>query len=199
VAIGLDLRANGGDGLRIENAQAGQFLGVASHVNTGRGVALLPGALGQAFWSPYLEANGSRDGADDLVIAPGADQNIVFGTRPQEGEVYVDEGTGNLVLGRSNQIAGFPPFFRSGFGTAGLLLKHMQAPGAWELRQGADGAFEIVFKQSGLAPVDVAFGHQNGGAVRVWIPQMFLSGREVTVALPDSCGRGYRCLRIPNQ
>jgi hypothetical protein len=91
----LDLRQNGGDGLRIKNAIDSKFYGAVAQNNTGNGVKLEADARSHNFYGLYTEANT----ASELTIDANANQNLFIGNR--FGTVsagWVNNGTANLVL-----------------------------------------------------------------------------------------------------
>lgn len=102
IAVGLDFRSNGGDGLRLENTIDNQFFDIHSASNTGYGVNLLSGAKGNNFWFAYLEANTAGTGN----LASGATQNFIWGCRQGTNDGWVIAATSddNVVMGRDNSL-----------------------------------------------------------------------------------------------
>ena len=94
-ATALDLRQNGGDGLRIYNAIDNKFYGTVAQNNGGNGVKLLQYARGHNFYGLYTEANTTSE----MTIDAGANQNLVIGNRfVLIGSGWVDNGSTNFIL-----------------------------------------------------------------------------------------------------
>lgn len=94
-ATQLDLRQNGGDGLRIYNAIDNKFYGTVAQNNGGNGVKLLQYARGHNFYGLYTEANSTSE----MTIDSGANQNLVIGNRfVLIGSGWVDNGSTNFIL-----------------------------------------------------------------------------------------------------
>ena len=94
-ATQLDLRQNGGDGLRIYNAIDNKFYGTVAQNNGGNGVKLLEYARGHNFYGLYTEANTTSE----MTIDSGANQNLVIGNRfVLIGSGWVDNGSTNFIL-----------------------------------------------------------------------------------------------------
>ena len=154
--LGLDARENLLDGLCVEHAIDNQFFGVLAEHNEGYGIHLLRNARGNSFWMPYVECNrGVCKGAQadgQLKFEPGADQNIVYGTRSYlAGDAYVDAGADNLILGRSGEYGAWE--FHGDLDVQKLNVNDngltcasaAQLCGRWQLRQNPDDrSLEIV-------------------------------------------------------
>lgn len=101
-AYGLDLRSNGGDGLRLENALDNQFYGLHAASNTGWGINIFSGSNGHAFFAPYLELNTAGQGQ----LQSGARDNMIWGVRQDidDGWTISTDADDNVVLGRNNSL-----------------------------------------------------------------------------------------------
>jgi hypothetical protein len=100
-ATQLDLRQNGGDGLRIYNAIDNKFYGTVAQNNGGNGVKLLENARGHNFYGLYTEANL----AYEMIIDSGANQNLVIGNRfVTTSSGWVDNGAANFILEHNGNI-----------------------------------------------------------------------------------------------
>src|SRR3989454_9374333 len=107
VLVGLDARANGGDGLRVHNALDGIFHGIAAQQNRGYGIRVMGTRAhkseGHIFWFPYAEANRSGE----ILLDTNAVFNVVFGFRSHtHADGTIDRGTDNLVLGHAGAKVG---------------------------------------------------------------------------------------------
>lgn len=100
-AFGLDLRSNGGDGLRLENSFDNQFFGLHAASNTGWGINIFSGSNGHAFFAPYLEANVAGQGQ----LQSGARDNMIWGVRQNIDDGWtVTDADDNIILGRNNTL-----------------------------------------------------------------------------------------------
>lgn len=161
--LGLDARENGGDGLCIENSIDNIFLGVACQNNVGTGVKLKANALGHQFYGMYTEANT----VGECVLDSGANRNMVFGYRSGPNSDGIDDnGTGNLILGRTSEILGTRPFFKSATAFKDLIIDDETISGYYELKQDpVNRNLNIYFEGSATTPVRAVFKHSNSGKV----------------------------------
>lgn len=160
---GLDTRSNGGDGIRIENSIDCDIHGIHAASNVGQGIRLLSGATGHWFYSPYTELNT----AGDALIDSGANRNVLLGCRSGTlAEGYVDNGFGNLILGRDGNTARFTWQNRMDFRKVDITDETIS--GCWEFRQNATTrALEVVFVDSSATTSDVNWlTEAAGGSVR---------------------------------
>lgn len=103
----LDLRSNGGDGIRVENALANYFTGVLTESNSGCGVRFMAAARGQVFDWTYMEA----DTLGTAIFELGSSQCEINGTRPDSPDLIVDNNganSENRILGRDYSKHAFP-------------------------------------------------------------------------------------------
>lgn len=153
---GLDVRDNGGDGIHIARSIDGQWFGLFVATNGGIGLRLAAGANGHGFFMPYLEANTGGD----LQIDAGAADNLVWGKRQGTPDTWVDNGTGNLLMGRAANTDRFTVFPRLDFET--LRINDRDISGTWELAQDpANRALRIILKDTGNSPVAVVMAHDD--------------------------------------
>ena len=100
-ATHLDLRSNGGDGLRQKNAIDNRFFGVVCQNNTGYGVRYEADARGHNIFGLYTEANT----AGELLYAAGANDNITIGNRTATSTSgWTDQGTRNFWIETNGNI-----------------------------------------------------------------------------------------------
>ena len=93
-ATHLDLRDNGGDGLKIGNAIDNVFVNVVAQTNSGAGVKLATNARGNKLIGIYTESNGQ-----ELSLESGADYNILMGNRAvTNASSWSDAGAGNYMV-----------------------------------------------------------------------------------------------------
>ncbi len=109
IAVGLDLRQNGGDGLHLGSAIDNQFVAVCSQRNAGWGVNLAGSGenhcAGNYITAPYTEGNE----AGDLLLSPMSRRNYIFGVRSQVVNLVVTNlGTDNMVIDRAGSTNTMP-------------------------------------------------------------------------------------------
>lgn len=88
-SFGLICQNNGGDGLRIDNAEINNFYGLKTESNTGYGVRVMSNAQYNSFWGTHSEGNAS-----DFVFEVGSLYNSISGSI---NYTPVDNGS-NLIL-----------------------------------------------------------------------------------------------------
>lgn len=159
--VGLDSRSNGGDGLCIEGSIDNLILGATCQQNTGIGVHLKANAKGHQFYGMYTELNTGGE----CVLDSGSDKNIIWGYRSGENaDKIVNNGAGNLILGRDNQIANFPPFVKSALAFKDLIIENETLSGYYEFTEDATNRnLNILFQGSSVTPVRAIFKHNNAG------------------------------------
>lgn len=157
--LGLDIRTNGGDGIKIEASIDGIWHGLFVAENTGVGLRLASGAKGQAAWFPYLEANT----AGDLAAEAGSEDCFIWGQRQGVADTWTNAGTNNVFLGRALNTDRFQVFPGLDFQT--LRVTDRAISGNWELKQNAaDRALEFGIDTANT-PIGVRFLHNNGGVL----------------------------------
>jgi hypothetical protein len=173
--MNLDIRANGGDAICVEQAFDNNFFGVTSQVNGGAGIRLKSGAKGQQFWFPYLEANTGGT----ALLESGSVENFIFGFRQGTGDGMVDSGLRNTVVGRDFAKQGnliwhelwVRQLCASKVGSAGVLKITQTADDAYELRNtNGNNSCSVTITADGVSPVgilnlDRIFAATNGLSV----------------------------------
>ncbi len=166
-AFGLDLRSNGGDGLRLENAIDNQFYGFHAASNTGFGINMLSGAKGHNFFFPYLESNTAGEGN----LAVGALQNMVWGVRQgvDDGWTIGQTSDDNVVLGRNNSLNDmFMVMGNIAFEQLNIGEHPFATAGTWNFRKNsANRHLEIAFAGSSATPFEVQVLHDNAGVANL--------------------------------
>lgn len=128
----LEARGNGLDGLRIGHATDNTLLGVGCQFNNGYGARFMTGA--RANWMPngYFEANVTGE----VILDSGADQNkLEFWRYAQTQDSITDNGSGNLIFGKSSARAPSLPEFRNEVGFRKLLVLNPAISGNWLAQQ----------------------------------------------------------------
>lgn len=74
-AFGLNCQNNGGDGLRIDNAQINSFHGLKTEGNTGYGVRVMENAQNACFFNPHSEGNT----AGEFIFEASSKNNMLIG------------------------------------------------------------------------------------------------------------------------
>lgn len=120
----LDLRSNGGDGLKIRNSIDNRFDNVTSQSNTGWGVHFELDARSHHISGLYTETNVTGD----ILLDSGANTNAVWGMRYVTSLTITDNGTANLIYRWNGNInrwipgAQFDIYNDAGGGIAKLQL-----------------------------------------------------------------------------
>jgi hypothetical protein len=161
--LGLDSRDNALDGLCLENCFDNTFIGVVSQSNDGIGIRIKSGAKGNCFINPYTEDNTSGT-SGEIVLESGSFYNTVFGYRNSISDNIVDNGTGNYITGRAQQITGHPTFIKSQIVFKDLIIEDPTALGYYRFVQNSSTKdLEITYEGSSSTPVRAIIKHNNSG------------------------------------
>lgn len=165
-AFGLDLRGNGGDGLRFDNAKDNMIHGCGTQQNGGYGFRFAASFAGNGAQGNYVNfAYSEANTTGDVIFDANTSQNKLLGLRSALNDTVINNGAAdNLIMGQNgSKVSG--AYYRTPMAFSTMRVMSPTISGYWDfLQNDASRALQTIFQGSASSPIIWSISHNTGSA-----------------------------------
>lgn len=165
-AFGLDLRGNGGDGLRFDNAKDNMIHGCGTQQNAGYGFRFAASFAGNPASGNYVNfAYSEANTTGDVIFDANTTQNKLLGLRGALNDTVINNGAAdNLIMGQNgSKVSG--AYYRTPVAFSTMRVMSPTISGYWDTTQNdASRALQTIFQGSATSPVIWNISHNTSSA-----------------------------------